>query len=98
MMRAIVLTLLVFLGLEALVAGSTELRTAPCSPEPLPYGIALAPPIYLINFLLLYFANPSVAAFMREDNESGGCDSILTLVTSHMRLPFFSALRCFGAD
>jgi hypothetical protein len=29
-----------------------------------PFGVALAPPIYLINFLLLYVSNPETAAFM----------------------------------
>ncbi len=29
-----------------------------------PFGVPLAPPIYLINFLLLYFSNPETAAFM----------------------------------
>lgn len=29
-----------------------------------PYGVALAPPVYLVNFLLLYFSNPEIAAYM----------------------------------
>jgi hypothetical protein len=29
-----------------------------------PFGVPLAPPIYLINFLLLYVSNPENAAFM----------------------------------
>jgi hypothetical protein len=29
-----------------------------------PFGVPLAPPIYLINFLLLYVSNPEVAAYM----------------------------------
>lgn len=29
-----------------------------------PFGVPLAPPIYLINFLLLYVSNPETAAFM----------------------------------
>ena len=29
-----------------------------------PFGVPLAPPIYLINFLLLYFSNPETAAYM----------------------------------
>ena len=29
-----------------------------------PFGVALAPPIYLINFLLLYVSNPETAAYM----------------------------------
>jgi len=29
-----------------------------------PLGIPLAPPVYLINFLLLYFTNPEIAAYM----------------------------------
>ena len=29
-----------------------------------PFGVALAPPIYLVNFLLLYFSNPETATYM----------------------------------
>ena len=29
-----------------------------------PFGVALAPPIYLINFLFLYVSNPEIAAFL----------------------------------
>ena len=29
-----------------------------------PYGVPLAPPIYFVNFLFLYFANPATAALM----------------------------------
>jgi hypothetical protein len=29
-----------------------------------PYGVPLAPPIYYVNFLLLYFANPETATYM----------------------------------
>jgi len=29
-----------------------------------PYGVALAPPVYLVNFLLLYFSKPTLAAYM----------------------------------
>ena len=29
-----------------------------------PFGVPLAPPIYLVNFLLLYFASPQTAAYM----------------------------------
>ena len=29
-----------------------------------PYGVPLAPPVYLVNFLLLYFSNPELAAYM----------------------------------
>ncbi len=29
-----------------------------------PFGVPLAPPIYLINFLLLYVSNPETAAYM----------------------------------
>ena len=29
-----------------------------------PFGVPLAPPIYLVNFVLLYFTNPEVAAYM----------------------------------
>ena len=37
---------------------------APASPYLAPYGVPLAPPIYLVNFLLLYFSNPENAAYM----------------------------------
>lgn len=36
----------------------------PPSPSVAPYGVPLAPPIYLVNFLLLYFASPETAANM----------------------------------
>jgi hypothetical protein len=29
-----------------------------------PFGVALAPPIYMVNFLLLYLANPETASYM----------------------------------
>src|SRR5262245_6533284 len=29
-----------------------------------PFGVPLAPPVYLVNFLLLYFSNPETAALM----------------------------------
>lgn len=29
-----------------------------------PFGVALTPPIYLINFLFLYFSNPEIAVYM----------------------------------
>jgi hypothetical protein len=29
-----------------------------------PFGVPLAPPIYFVNFLLLYFANPETASYM----------------------------------
>jgi hypothetical protein len=32
--------------------------------EIVPYGVPLAPPIYFVNFLFLYFSNPATAALM----------------------------------
>ena len=32
--------------------------------ETVPFGVPLAPPIYFVNFLFLYFANPATAALM----------------------------------
>jgi hypothetical protein len=29
-----------------------------------PFGVPLAPPVYFVNFLLLYWSNPAIAAFM----------------------------------
>ena len=29
-----------------------------------PYGVPLAPPVYLVNFLLLYFSKPELAAYL----------------------------------
>jgi hypothetical protein len=61
-----VLALSAVLLADAMAPGqsSSEPKTTCPPPCSLPYGIALAPPIYLINFLLLYFANPTVAARM----------------------------------
>lgn len=41
-------------------------ETASASParQTIPYGVPLAPPIYFVNFLFLYFANPATAALM----------------------------------
>ena len=37
---------------------------SPRRPAIVPYGVPLAPPIYFVNFLILYFANPATAAMM----------------------------------
>lgn len=44
--------------------GSLAAQESKISPATAPYGVPLAPPIYLINFLFLYAANPDVAANM----------------------------------
>ncbi|HEY5141051.1 MAG TPA: hypothetical protein VIJ25_17310 [Methylococcales bacterium] len=41
-----------------------EAASGPPSAYVEPFGVALAPPINLINFLFLYVANPEIAAFM----------------------------------
>lgn len=51
-------------------AGGTDRDMAPAaasgpsSDSVAPFGVPLAPPIYLINFLLLYVSNPETAAYM----------------------------------
>jgi hypothetical protein len=41
-----------------------EAASRPSGASVAPFGVPLAPPIYLINFLLLYFSNPETAAYM----------------------------------
>lgn len=45
-------------------AASAQNASGPPSAFVAPYGVPLAPPIYLVNFLLLYFSNPESAANM----------------------------------
>lgn len=41
-----------------------DLHQSPRRPAIVPYGVPLAPPIYFVNFIFLYFANPATAAMM----------------------------------
>ena len=34
------------------------------SGQTVPFGVPLAPPIYFVNFIFLYFSNPATAALM----------------------------------
>jgi len=43
---------------------TTGPASGPRSDSVAPFGVPLAPPIYLINFLLLYFSNPETATYM----------------------------------
>jgi hypothetical protein len=52
-----------FLFLTASLAAQ-QLEVSPKVAKGDPYGVPLVPPIYLINFLFLYVANPDVAANM----------------------------------
>ena len=45
-------------------AASPQNPFEPPNPYVSPFGMALAPPMYLVNFLLLYFSNPETAAYM----------------------------------
>lgn len=65
----ITLALLVVVSAKCLHAqqtgpGTTSAPSGPPNVHVAPYGVPLAPPIYLVNFLLLYFANPETAAYM----------------------------------
>jgi hypothetical protein len=73
--KCFVNAMLVFLmALSARCLNAQETGTdASAIPEPAsgppigyvaPYGVPLAPPIYFVNFLLLYFSNPETAAYM----------------------------------
>ena len=44
--------------------GMVPAASGPPSASVAPFGVALAPPIYLVNFLLLYFSNPETATYM----------------------------------
>lgn len=70
-LSAITLLFLVVAGTRCLQAQAreTDRDIAPAASRPsggevAPFGVPLAPPIYLINFLLLYFSNPEIAAYM----------------------------------
>ena len=52
----------VFLLAASLAAQEPEISPKVVKGEP--YGVAVAPPIYLINFLFLYVASPDIAANM----------------------------------
>lgn len=52
-----------FLFLTASLAAQ-QLEVSPKAAKRDPYGVAVVPPIYLINFLFLYVANPDIAANM----------------------------------
>jgi hypothetical protein len=63
---AVALGLLVSAWMECLPAQERE-RDAGAnrsSSQTIPYGVPLAPPIYFVNFLFLYFSNPATAALM----------------------------------
>jgi hypothetical protein len=66
----VTLVLLVVAGARCVQAQArgTDTDVAAASARPsatvAPFGVPLAPPIYLINFLLLYVSNPDLAAYM----------------------------------
>jgi hypothetical protein len=65
----ITLGLLLSLCAESLLAQNRPTHPPPWNfPMPgrqtVPFGVPLAPPIYFVNFLFLYFANPPTAAMM----------------------------------
>ena len=41
-----------------------ELASASLRRQTIPFGVPLAPPIYFVNFIFLYFSNPATAALM----------------------------------
>ncbi|MGA9717841.1 MAG: hypothetical protein WBQ79_06130 [Acidobacteriaceae bacterium] len=45
-------------------AMAPAVASGPSSDSVAPFGVPLAPPIYLVNFLLLYVSNPETAAYM----------------------------------
>jgi hypothetical protein len=45
-------------------AGPAQNASGPPSAYVAPFGVPLAPPIYLVNFLLLYWSNPESATYM----------------------------------
>ena len=50
--------------LTAQVRGSDPAVAPSLGRQTVPFGVPLAPPIYFVNFLFLYFANPPTAALM----------------------------------
>ncbi len=69
---SVVLFFLVVAGTRSLQAQARDTdrdmapaaASVPPSATVAPFGVPLAPPIYLVNFLLLYFSNPETAAYM----------------------------------
>jgi hypothetical protein len=67
---SLTLVFLVVAGARCLQAQARETDTdvaaasAPSTATVAPFGVPLAPPIYLINFLLLYISSPDLAAYM----------------------------------
>jgi hypothetical protein len=45
-------------------AGPAQNAAGPASADVAPFGVPLAPPIYLVNFLLLYWSSPESATYM----------------------------------
>jgi hypothetical protein len=60
--RKLAAAAIVFLLTASLVA--QQLEVSPKAAKGDPYGVAVVPPIYLINFLFLYVANPELGANM----------------------------------
>jgi hypothetical protein len=45
-------------------SGAPVVVSPPPNGQIIPFGVPLAPPIYFVNFMFLYFANPATAALM----------------------------------
>lgn len=56
--------LLTFVPAIPASAAPAQNAFGPPNPYVAPFGVPLAPPIYLVNFLLLYFVSPETAAYM----------------------------------
>jgi hypothetical protein len=61
---SVMLALLATTWAGCLPAQERGTNSASPSGQTVPFGVPLAPPIYFVNFLFLYFANPATAALM----------------------------------
>ncbi|NUA27512.1 hypothetical protein FCJ59_12005 [Cupriavidus basilensis] len=71
------------------------------NPYVAPFGVPLAPPIYLVNFLLLYFANPEIAADMpayRVALPQEVYDCLFTAVEDSNSCPYDEMAQYFAAQ
>jgi hypothetical protein len=61
--RLLVMPLTFVLALHSSAALAQD-ASGPPSAYVAPFGVPLAPPVYFVNFLLLYWSNPEIAAYM----------------------------------